>query len=109
VVGEAGLTTAVHEAGYTLTERSPDYVVLGETRTYRFNAHSESTVMIGDRMDTDIVAGLEAGLGTILVLRAVTAMPTPTATPSARHGSSSRSPSSSASSPSYSSRNSCEI
>ena len=31
-------------------------------------AHSETTAMIGDRMDTDIVAGLEAGLETILVL-----------------------------------------
>src|SRR5271166_305336 len=36
VIGEAGLTTALHGAGYTLTERSPDYVVLGETRTYSF-------------------------------------------------------------------------
>src|SRR5688500_17943138 len=33
VVGEAGLTTALHEAGYTLTDTAPDYVVLGETRT----------------------------------------------------------------------------
>ena len=136
VIGEAGLTTALHEVGYVLTERSPDYVVLGETRTYSFeaitkairliekgarfiatnpdpsgpspagtlpatgsvaalittatgaspyfigkpnplmmrsalnriDAHSESTVMIGDRMDTDIISGLEAGLRTILVL-----------------------------------------
>src|SRR3981189_2805883 len=36
VIGEAGLTTALHSAGYTLTERDPDYVVLGETRTYSF-------------------------------------------------------------------------
>src|ERR1700730_14962376 len=36
VIGEAGLTTALHDAGYTLTERGPDYVVLGETRTYSF-------------------------------------------------------------------------
>ena len=36
VIGEAGLTTALHEAGYTLTDRTPDYVVLGETRTYSF-------------------------------------------------------------------------
>jgi NagD protein len=140
VVGEAGLTTALHDAGYTLTEREPDYVVLGETRTYSFeritqairlvqagarfiatnpdatgpsregplpatgavaalitratgsepyyvgkpnplmmrsalnalDAHSESTVMIGDRMDTDVVAGLEAGLRTVLVLTGVT-------------------------------------
>src|SRR4051812_46321045 len=140
VIGEAGLTTALHEAGYTLSDRGPDYVVLGETRTYSFEritrairligggarfiatnpdnvgpspegplpatgsvaalvsratgvepyfvgkpnplmmrsalnaieAHSESTAMIGDRMDTDIVAGLEAGLHTILVLTGVT-------------------------------------
>jgi NagD protein len=140
VIGEAGLTTALHDAGYTLTERSPDYVVLGETRTYSFerithairligegarfiatnpdatgpsadgplpatgsvaalisratgaepyfvgkpnplmmrsalnaiDAHSESTTMIGDRMDTDVVSGLEAGMETILVLSGVT-------------------------------------
>ena len=36
VIGEAGLTTALHDGGYTLTERDPDYVVLGETRTYSF-------------------------------------------------------------------------
>ena len=139
VVGEAGLTTALHETGYVLVEADPDYVVLGETRTYSFEAitrairlieggarfiatnpdatgpspagpvpatgsvaalitratgrspyfvgkpnplmvrsalraleaHSESTAMIGDRMDTDIVAGLEAGLETILVLTGV--------------------------------------
>jgi NagD protein len=136
VVGEAGLTTALHEAGYTLTDTDPDYVVLGETRTYSFesitkairlvigggrfiatnpdasgpspegvlpatgavaalitratgaepyfvgkpnpmmfrsamnrlDAHSETTVMVGDRMDTDVVAGIEAGLATVLVL-----------------------------------------
>jgi NagD protein len=140
VIGEAGITTALHERGYTLTERSPDYVVLGETRTYSFEritrairlidngarfiatnpdptgpsadgavpatgsvaalisratgvdpyfvgkpnplmmrsalnaieAHSETTAMIGDRMDTDIIAGIEAGLETILVLTGVT-------------------------------------
>ncbi len=136
VIGEAGLTTALHEVGYTLTDTDPDFVVLGETRTYSFEAitkvirliiggarfiatnpdvtgpsaegplpatgsvaamitkatgrepyfvgkpnpmmfrsalnriaaHSESTVMVGDRMDTDVVAGIEAGLDTILVL-----------------------------------------
>ena len=139
VIGEAGLTTALYEAGYTQTESNPDYVVLGETRTYSFEritkavrliaggarfiatnpdptgpstsgplpatgavaalitkatrvepyfvgkpnplmirsalntleAHSETTAMIGDRMDTDVVAGLEAGLHTILVLSGV--------------------------------------
>jgi len=136
VIGESGLTTALHDRGYTLSESDPDYVVLGETRTYSFeqitqairliergarfiatnpdvsgpspegilpatgsvaalistatgrqpyyvgkpnplmmrsalnrlDAHSESTVMIGDRMDTDVVSGLEAGLRTVLVL-----------------------------------------
>ena len=136
VIGEAGITTALHEAGYTLTDRDPDFVVLGETRTYSFEAitrairlveagarfiatnpdvtgpseegpipatgsvaalitkatgrepyfvgkpnpmmlrsalnqieaHSENTVLVGDRMDTDVVAGIEAGLETILVL-----------------------------------------
>jgi NagD protein len=140
VIGEAGLTTALHQAGYTLTDRTPDYVVLGETRTYSFerittairlitsgarfiatnpdatgpapdgplpatgavaalisratgiepyfvgkpnplmmrsalnaiDAHSETTAMIGDRMDTDVVAGLEAGMETILVLTGLT-------------------------------------
>ncbi|WP_436839011.1 HAD-IIA family hydrolase [Nocardia salmonicida] len=135
VVGESGLTTALHEIGYVLTDSDPDYVVLGETRTYSFEAittairlvdrgakfiatnpdatgpsrdgvlpatgsvaalitratgkepyyvgkpnplmmrsalrqigaHSQSTVMIGDRMDTDVIAGLEAGLRTVLV------------------------------------------
>jgi len=136
VIGEAGLTTALHEVGYTLTDIDPDYVVLGETRTYSFEAitkairligrgarfiatnpdatgpsaegplpatgavtalitratgrepyfvgkpnpmmfrsamnrieaHSENTAMVGDRMETDVVAGIEAGLETVLVL-----------------------------------------
>jgi NagD protein len=136
VIGEAGLTTALHDAGYTLTEREPDYVVLGETRTYSFervtrairlvaggarfiatnpdpsgpthdgpvpatgavaalvstatgvqpyfvgkpnplmvrsalnalDGHSEDAGVIGDRMDTDIKSGLEAGMFTVLVL-----------------------------------------
>jgi NagD protein len=136
VIGEAGLTTALHSVGFVMTRRDPDYVVLGETRTYSFesitsaiqliergarfiatnpdptgpslegslpatgsvaalitkatgvdpyfvgkpnplmmrsalnriDAHSETTVMVGDRMDTDVVSGLEAGLRTILVL-----------------------------------------
>jgi len=38
VVGEAGLTSALHEAGYVLTDQNPDYVVLGETRSYGFEA-----------------------------------------------------------------------
>src|SRR6478736_4387304 len=38
VIGEVGLTTALHEAGFVLTDRDPDYVVLGETRTLSFEA-----------------------------------------------------------------------
>ena len=141
VIGEAGLTTALHEAGFIMTETDPDYVVVGETRNYSFEAitkairfiaagsrfiatnpdatgpsvdgvlpatgaitalitkaigkepyivgkpnpmmfrsalnrieaHSENTYMVGDRMDTDVVAGIEAGLETILVLTGSTA------------------------------------
>ena len=36
------------------------------------DAHSENSVMIGDRMDTDIIIGTESGLETILVLTGVT-------------------------------------
>ena len=37
------------------------------------DVHSENAVMIGDRMDTDMIGGIEAGMGTILVLSGVTA------------------------------------
>src|SRR5207237_6647083 len=47
VIGEAGLTTALHAAGYTLTDRSPDYVVLGETRTYSFERITQAIRLIG--------------------------------------------------------------
>ena len=45
-IGEAGLTTALHEAGYTLTESDPDYVVLGETRTYSFERIARAIQLI---------------------------------------------------------------
>ena len=48
VIGEAGLTTALHEIGYVLTERDPDYVVLGETRTYSFEAITKAIRLIAD-------------------------------------------------------------
>ena len=46
VIGEAGLTTALHEVGYTLTDIDPDYVVLGETRTYSFEAITQAIRLI---------------------------------------------------------------
>ena len=139
VIGETGLTQALHDIGYIQTDTNPDYVVLGETRNFNFDnltkavrlinngarfiatnpdatgpsaegvlpatgsvaalitkatgkhpyivgkpnpmmfrsamrkigAHSETTGMIGDRMDTDVVAGIEAGLHTVLVLTGI--------------------------------------
>jgi NagD protein len=140
VIGESGLTDAIHEVGYVITDHDPEYVVLGETSSIDFEqitkairlvsegahfiatnpdpagpteggivpatgamaalieratgvspffigkpnplmmrlalnylgVHSEHTVMIGDRMDTDIVTGIESGMETILVLSGVT-------------------------------------
>ena len=46
VVGEAGLTTALHDVGYVMTDRDPDYVVLGETRTYSFEAITRAIRLI---------------------------------------------------------------
>lgn len=141
VIGEAGLTQALHEVGCVQTDMEPDYVVLGEVGHYNFEqitiairliadgalflatnpdatgpdeagivpatgslaaliekatnkspffigkpnpfmmrsalnylgVHSEDTVMIGDRMDTDIVSGVMSGLETVLVLSGVMA------------------------------------
>jgi NagD protein len=140
VIGEPGLYNALHDAGITMSEVNPDYVVVGETGSYSFEkisraaqlviggaklvgtnsdltgpsengiipacralvapieltsgrsayyigkpnplmmrtglnmlgVHSEETAMIGDRMDTDIIAGIESGLDTVLVLSGVT-------------------------------------
>jgi NagD protein len=140
VIGETGLTSALHQVGYVQTSHSPDYVVLGDTTFYSFDqitqavrlvaagarfiatnpdangpaeggivpacgalasvieratgvrpyfvgkpnplmmrralntlgTHSENTVMVGDRMDTDVIAGMEAGMETVLVLTGVT-------------------------------------
>ena len=140
-IGEAGLTNALYEKGISMNDVDPDYVVVGETRSYSFdrlekavqlvlkgakligtnpdltgptekgivpatgslispielstgkkayfigkpnpfmmrravkylNAMSRETVIIGDRMDTDIIAGVEAEVDTVLVLSGVTA------------------------------------
>lgn len=145
VIGEMGLTQALHEVGYVLTDTNPDYVVLGEVNTYSYEqitrairlitqgvpfiatnpdsngpgergivpacgalaaliekatnrspffigkpnplmmrsamkylgVHSQDTAMVGDRMDTDIVAGVMSGLETILVLTGVSTRETP--------------------------------
>ena len=140
VIGEAGLTNALYDAGFSMNDVSPDYVIVGETRTYNYeqieravhlvfkgakligtnpdltgptekgivpatralispielatgkqayfigkpnplmlrqarkmmDCSSAETVIIGDRMDTDIVAGIESGIDTVLVLSGVT-------------------------------------
>jgi NagD protein len=46
VIGESGLTTALYEVGYTLNEAEPDYVVLGETRTYSFERIARAIQLI---------------------------------------------------------------
>ncbi len=141
VIGAPGLLNALYDAGITMNDINPDYVVVGETRNYNYESvlravnhvrngarliatntdltapgqdgiipacrafvapvelasqksayfigkpnplmmrtglkmlgvHSENAVMIGDRMDTDIIAGIETGLDTVLVLSGVTA------------------------------------
>nr|WP_051590083.1 HAD-IIA family hydrolase [Rubrobacter radiotolerans] len=48
VIGESGLTTALHEVGYTLTDTNPDYVVLGETRFFSFERITHATRLVAD-------------------------------------------------------------
>lgn len=141
VIGEASLSKAMYDQGIYMNDVNPDYVVIGETRTYcfekiekaialvnagakligtnpdtvgvtdrgimpatgslvapieiatgkkayfvgkpnpvmirhglkRLGCHSEDIAFIGDRMDTDIIAGIESNVDTILVLSGVTA------------------------------------
>jgi NagD protein len=140
VIGDSGLTNALYDAGFSMNEVNPDYVVVGETRSYNFEKIEHATrlvmngakligtnpdmtgptekgivpatraliapielasgrqayyigkpnplimrhalkelgctrdesVIIGDRMDTDIVSGIESGIDTVLVLSGVT-------------------------------------
>jgi len=140
VIGETGLTQALYEVGFSMDDRNPDYVVVGETRSYnyekietaihlvlggakligtnpdltgptekgiapacrslvapiematrrqayfigkpnplimrdslkRLGCRREDTVIIGDRMDTDIIAGIESEIETVLVLSGIT-------------------------------------
>ena len=139
VIGEAGLLNALYDAGITMNEVNPDYVVVGEGRTYSLETltkatnlvmggakligansdvsgpiedgiapacraltapiematgtkayfcgkpnplmmrtglrllacHSGEAVMVGDRMDTDVISGMESGMSTVLVLSGV--------------------------------------
>ena len=59
------ITTATGRRPYFIGKPNP---MMFRSALNRISAHSESTLMVGDRMDTDIVAGIEAGLDTILVL-----------------------------------------
>ena len=140
VIGAPGLVNALYEAGITMNDVNPDYVIVGETSSYNYESvihavhlvqkgakligtntdltgpsergiipacralvapielatgksayfvgkpnplmmrtglkllgvHSEDAVMVGDRMDTDIIAGIETGLDTVLVLSGCT-------------------------------------
>src|SRR6201995_4425474 len=47
VVGGSGISTQLHQSGYTLTDRDPDYVVLGETRTYSFERITQAIRLVG--------------------------------------------------------------
>lgn len=144
-IGEAGLLNALYDAGITMNDVNPEYVVVGEGRTYSLDTltkavnlvlhgakligansdlsgpiengiapacralispiematgknayfcgkpnplmmrtglrmlgcHSEEAVIIGDRMDTDIIAGTESGVDTVLVLSGVSSKETP--------------------------------
>src|SRR4051794_23626848 len=66
-IGEAGLTTALHNVGYILTEHDPDYVVLGETATYSFERITTAIRLIMDgarfiATNPDTVGPSDAGL-----------------------------------------------
>ena len=48
VVGESGISTQLYQAGYTLTDNDPDYVILGETRTYSFERITRAIRLIAN-------------------------------------------------------------
>ena len=140
VIGEAGLFNALYDAGITMNDVNPDYVIVGEGKSYSLDTltkavnlvrnganligansdisgpiesgiapacralvapielatgkkayfcgkpnplmmrtglnilgcHSAEAVMVGDRMDTDVISGMECGMSTVLVLSGVT-------------------------------------
>ena len=62
------ITKATGKEPYVVGKPNP---MMFRSAMNKIGAHSENTGMIGDRMDTDIVAGIEAGLHTILVLTGI--------------------------------------
>ena len=46
VIGESGLTSALHDAGYIITEHEPEYVILGETRSYDLESLTKAIRLI---------------------------------------------------------------
>jgi NagD protein len=144
IIGEAGLINALYNVGYSMNNVNPDYVVIGDTRSYSFEkieqavnlvlrgakligtnsdvtgpveggiipatralmapielstgrsayyvgkpnplmmrsaikklgCSREDSIIIGDRMDTDIIAGIESEIDTILVLSGISTMKT---------------------------------
>jgi NagD protein len=73
VVGPLPATGSVAALITKATGRDPYFVgkpnpMMLRSALNKIEAHSENTVLVGDRMDTDIVSGIEAGLDTILVL-----------------------------------------
>src|SRR5690242_7971082 len=66
-IGESGLTTALHDIGYVLTDQEPEYVVLGETVSYSFDriARAIRFVMAGARFiatNPDVMGPGEGGI-----------------------------------------------
>ncbi|MFM6967049.1 MAG: HAD-IIA family hydrolase, partial [Rhodoluna sp.] len=47
VIGETGMTQALHDVGYVQTDQNPDYVVLGETRNFNFDNLTKAIRLIG--------------------------------------------------------------
>jgi len=66
----ATITTATGKQPYFVGKPNP---MMFRSALRRIDAHSQNTAMVGDRMDTDIVAGIEAGLATFLVMTGSTA------------------------------------
>jgi NagD protein len=46
VLGESGLTEALHDVGYVITDHEPDYMVLGETTSYSYSRITQATRLV---------------------------------------------------------------